>query len=223
MPQRSAEPADQPAASAPQAGRRTVLHSFAAPLFLAALTYGSDDPTTILNSVLAGYGLPKLPGSSGYKALDDFEQDFTLEYPRGWVVRPNSLRGGVYISDYNTADKLTVEVQALDPGADLVEAAVTAAVVPGASSGQQRDKLLPPPLSKVKSRTAELDGREYTYLEFSSDTITRSGYNVRRRNFAAACVKKGTLFVINASARSDQYDTAKEEVLRHVVESFRVR
>jgi hypothetical protein len=40
---------------------------------------GSEDPTTILNSVLGGYGLPKLPDSKGFKLLDDLDNAFTLE------------------------------------------------------------------------------------------------------------------------------------------------
>ncbi|EFJ53101.1 hypothetical protein VOLCADRAFT_127349 [Volvox carteri f. nagariensis] len=210
-----------------QLTRRTILlHSSALPAFLLSLTIGSDDPTTLLNSVLAGYGLPKLPGSTGFKVLDDFELDFTLEYPRSWVVRPNTLRQGVYISDFNTADKLTVEVlplAATGSSGDLVAAAVAAAVVPGAGLGQQDDKLLLPPASRVKSRTELVDGKEYTYLEFPSETVTRSGYQVRRRNFAAAVVKGGRLYTLNASARSDQFNKEKEALLRHVVESFRVR
>ncbi|GIL87215.1 hypothetical protein Vretimale_14315 [Volvox reticuliferus] len=207
-----------------QPPRRTVLlRSFVLPTVLASLTIGSDDPTTLINSVLAGYGLPKLPGSAGFKLLDDFELDFTLEYPRAWVVRPNSLRQGVYISDFNTADKLSVEVFALAADKDLVTAAVAAAVVPGAGSGQQDDKLLLPPASRIKSKTEQIDGKEYTYLEFPSETVTRSGYQIRRKNFAVATVKRGTVYMLNASSRSDQFNKDKEALLRHVVESFRVR
>ncbi|KXZ52290.1 hypothetical protein GPECTOR_10g922 [Gonium pectorale] len=188
-----------------------------------SLTIGSDDPTTIINSVLAGYGLPKLPGSSGFKLLDDFELEFTLEYPRSWVVRPNTLRQGVYISDFNTADKLSVEVLPLPADGDLQGAAVSAAVVPGAGSGQQDDKLLLPPASKVKTRTEQVDGKEYLYLEFPSETVTRSGYQIRRKNFAVATVKRGLVYTLNASSRSDQFNKEKEALLRRVVESFRVR
>ncbi|KAG2445160.1 hypothetical protein HYH02_008628 [Chlamydomonas schloesseri] len=204
--------------------REFLLHSFAAPLVtLGALTIGSDDPTTLLNSVLAGYGLPKLPNSTGYKLLDDFELEFTLEYPRAWVVRPNSLRQGVYISDFNTADKLSVEVVPLPEDGDVVKAAVTAAVVPGQGAGQQDDKLLLPAANKIKSSTAAVEGKEYTYVTFPSETITRSGYNIRRKNFAVACVKRGMVYTLNASSRTDQFNKDKEELLRHVVESFRVR
>lgn len=83
--------------------RAVVLQSVAAPA-LVQLMIGSDDPTTIINSVLSGYGLPTLKASSGYKAFDEFEDDFTFEYPRSWVARPNSLRQGIYISDFQVKD-----------------------------------------------------------------------------------------------------------------------
>lgn len=56
--------------------------------------------------------------------------------------------------------------------------------------------------------------------------MTRSGYQVRRRNFASvACSdrKGGQCFALGASARSDQYDQAKEDTLRAIVESFQLR
>jgi hypothetical protein len=40
--------------------------------------------------------------------------------------------------------------------------------------------------------------QEVLYLEFPSETITRSGYNIRRKNFAAAAVKRGKLYTISA-------------------------
>ncbi|GFR42267.1 hypothetical protein Agub_g3164 [Astrephomene gubernaculifera] len=263
--------------------RRVVLHSYALPALLASLTIGSDDPTTLLNSVLGGYGLPRLPIASGFKTLDDFELDLTFEYPRSWVVRRNTLRPGLYISDFNTADKLSLEVfpwqQHPPPGTPpppqhqfgaqeaaaaaeltpaaalpaaalgtaaatplatatslssaavaagekdlLVQAAVAAAVAPGAvASGQPADKLLLPPASSIRSRTQLVDGQEYTYLQFASETLTRSGYQVRRRNFAVVAVRRGTVYCLNASSRSDQFDADKEALLRHVIESFRAR
>lgn len=72
----------------------------AALLPLLAAGLGTDDPTTILNSVLSAYGLPTLAATKGFKAYDDFEQGFLLEYPRSWVSRPNTLRKGFYVSDY---------------------------------------------------------------------------------------------------------------------------
>ncbi len=59
--------------------RREVLLSCASwPLVLASVT-GSNDATTIINSVLGGYFLPQLPNSQGFKFLDEIEDDFTLE------------------------------------------------------------------------------------------------------------------------------------------------
>eukprot|EP00798_Chlamydomonas_sp_ICE-L_P029601 gene29601-17878_t len=65
---------------------------------------GSTDATTILNSVLSAYGLPLLPKTKGFQSLDDFDDPYYLEYPRSWVQRSNSLRGGIYLSDFQTAD-----------------------------------------------------------------------------------------------------------------------
>ena len=63
----------------------------------------------------------------------------------------------------------------------------------------------------------------YLYLAFPSETITRSGYQVRRKNVAVvAAGRRGAVYVLGASARSDQYDAAKGELLQHVVDSFRV-
>lgn len=42
-----------------------------------------------------------MQGSSGMKLYDDFDQEFIFEYPRSWVGRSNSLRQGVYVSDFN--------------------------------------------------------------------------------------------------------------------------
>lgn len=61
------------------------------------------------------------------------------------------------------------------------------------------------------------------YLEFPSQTITRSGYDIMRRNFAAAAARRSKLYVCAASARGDQFNPAKAEVLQRVVHSFRLR
>lgn len=65
--------------------------------------------------------------------------------------------------------------------------------------------------------------QRYTYIRFPSETVTRSGYQIRRKNFAVAAAKGGIVYSLVASARSDQYNKAKEEVLQRVVASFRVR
>ena len=38
-----------------------------------------------------------------------------------------------------------------------------------------------------------------------------------------AAAKHGRMYSLLASARSDQYNKAKEQMLQHIIESFRVR
>lgn len=37
---------------------------------------------------------------------------------------------------------------------------------------------------------AWLSAQEYLYFEFPSETVTRSGYNILRKNFVVAAVKR---------------------------------
>ena len=53
--------------------------------------------------------------------------------------------------------------------------------------------------------------------------MTRSGYQIRRKNLAVAAVRRGLMYCLVASARSDQYNADKEEVLQRIVRSFRLR
>ncbi|CAL8468118.1 g7657 [Coccomyxa elongata] len=183
---------------------------------------GTDDPTTVLNSVLGAYGLPQLPGSGGFKLYDDFDQEYIFEYPRSWVGRSNSLRQGVYVSDFNTADKAVVEVFPEPSSSDLVLEVVRRAVSPGQEIGGDA-RLILPDERRIKTDARDIDGMRYTYIRFPSETVTRSGYQIRRKNFAVAAAKGGTVYSLVASARSDQYNKAKEELLQRVVASFRVR
>lgn len=73
-----------------------------------------------------------------------------------------------------------------------------------------------------KSHTPPACPQAYTYLAFPSETITRSGYQVRRRHVAVAATRRGSVYVLGCSARSDQYDAAKERLFQHVVDSFRL-
>lgn len=43
------------------------------------LVLGSDDATTIVNSILSGYGLPTLKPSSGFRPYDEFDDDYFFE------------------------------------------------------------------------------------------------------------------------------------------------
>jgi hypothetical protein len=47
--------------------------------WLPLLLVGSDDATTIVNSILSGYGLPTLTPSKGFKPYDEFEDDYIFE------------------------------------------------------------------------------------------------------------------------------------------------
>lgn len=57
--------------------------------------------TLVFGFTAGAYGLPQLRGSGDFKLYDDFDEEFVFEYPRSWVGRRNSLRQGVYVSDFN--------------------------------------------------------------------------------------------------------------------------
>jgi hypothetical protein len=120
-----------------------------------------------------------------------------------------------------TADKLSVEVISPPDDGDVVMAAVAAAVVPGGAA-QQSSRLELPARRSVKVQAAQIDGQLYTYLQFPSETTTRSGYQVERRNIAVLASRKGRLYVCAASARSDQFSKQKRELLLRLVDSFRL-
>jgi hypothetical protein len=40
--------------------------------------------------------------------------------------------------------------------------------------------------------------QEYLYLEFPSETTTRSGYNIKRKNFVVAALKRDKLYVLSS-------------------------
>lgn len=42
----------------------------------------------------------------------------------------------------------------------------------------------------VKREEQEIDGQLYVYLAYPSETITRSGYNIKRKHFGVIAVKK---------------------------------
>lgn len=69
---------------AAQAIRREVLAVL--PAFTLA---DSADPRTVANSILSAYGLPQLQKLKGFQSYDKFDNDFVLEFPRGWIARRN--------------------------------------------------------------------------------------------------------------------------------------
>lgn len=114
-----------------------------------------------------------------------------------------------------------MEELSLPGDGDLISLVVAAAVAPGAAGGT--DRLSLPPAKAIKVEEVQLDGRKYIYLQFPSETITNSGYNIKRRNFAVAGVKNNMVYALVASARSDQYNADKANLLTTIVQSFRVR
>jgi len=229
---RSSSPPARPS-DVPLEGRRLQLGASTVALTLALLTcdavaeplgarLGGADAETVLNSVLGAYGLPGLKlGPERFVVYDDFDNAFVFEYPRGWVGRPNRERPGVVFSNFQTADQLSVEVFPSAKG-DLVAQAVQALVVPpGLASGDS--KLSAPSIRSVKSEVREVDGFQYTFIAFTSETTTRSGYDVRRKHVAVAAEKRGQVYVLGCSVRSDKWDADKAALVQHVLDSFRVR
>eukprot|EP01025_Chloroclados_australasicus_P066189 TRINITY_DN9071_c0_g2_i2.p1 TRINITY_DN9071_c0_g2~~TRINITY_DN9071_c0_g2_i2.p1 ORF type:complete len:296 (-),score=5.11 TRINITY_DN9071_c0_g2_i2:252-1109(-) len=200
--------------------REFILRSINVALVFTSVT-GSNDATTIVNSVLSGYFLPTFGMSAGFKLYDDFDNDYLFEYPKAWVARSNTLREGIYVSNFQTADKATVDIFPIRNDQDLTEQVVQMIVSP--TSEQQSDTLNMPSKQLIKSKIGTIEKQDYIYLTFPSETITRSGYQVRRKNFAVATIKRGKVYCFNASARSDQYNKEKAELLQHIVDSFRIR
>ena len=198
----------------------------------------------LLNGVLSGYGLPTF-AITGLQAYNGDEDDgFSFLYPRGWVLRANSQRPGVYAADFQTADKVVVEV--LKAGAEVADV-VAACVSPGSSDGGDSRLELPPPqkvrcalLRVVAPAGAFLPLESLTFqsppplraweegglrlFAFPSETTTRSGYNVRRLHLAALVgdARKNRSLAICASSRSDLWSTEKEALLARIIQSFQV-
>lgn len=190
---------------------------------LAAASLNQSDGRTIVNSLLGAYGLPQLKGTPGFRTLDDPEREFLLEYPASWVGRANRQRSGLAVSDYNSSDKLVVEVFPQPEQDDkLLPEVIQHLISPGQEIGGD-SRLLLPSDKQVATESENIGGQEYLYMRFPSETITRSGYQIKRKHLAVASTRNGIVYACGASARSDQYNKAKEELLSHIVESFRVR
>ena len=65
------------------------------------------DALAVLNGVMGAYGLPKFRGTGMHTYFGD--NDVSFDYPVGWVLRANTMREGVYASDFNTADKCAAQ------------------------------------------------------------------------------------------------------------------
>jgi hypothetical protein len=138
-------------------------------------------------------------------------------------VQPNRTRPGVYASDFKTADKLVVEVLSILPDESLREVAIAAIISPGDSAAGDGRLDAPTPSRVVASGGSGEVGAPPLVLSVSSQTITRSGYSVKRKHLARAQRSRdGKLYVVAASARSDLMNAEKESLLRTLVDSFQL-
>jgi hypothetical protein len=157
----------------------------------------------------------------GFKRFNDANLEYSLLFPSGWILRENSSRPGIYASDFQTADKLVVEVFTPVDDTTLAAAAVSRIVSPGDSAAGD-SRLDTPSLKRVVQTGGDgVFGSEPLRLAFTSETITRSGYQVRRKHVASVTrARDGRAFVVAASARADLCDADKETQLRTIVDSF---
>ena len=193
--------------------------------FGGASTLGSNpDPVSAVSSVLSAYGLPAIK-RSGFDRYDVFEEPYSFEYPKGFVGRANHDRDGVIFSNFQTADRISVEVLPVPEATDLAttkEAIVRALANPAGTDG----RLGLPTVKNIKSELVQrgaAEGGEYLRLAFTSSTVTVSGYDVRRKHVAVAGAVGGDIYVMGFSVRSDQWNKEKEATIAHVIDSFRVR
>ena len=73
------------------------------------MTHAADasPPPGALVEPPAPWLLPFFPRPPPCQAYDEFGDEWYFEYPRAWVSRPNSLRKGVVISDFQVGPRNT--------------------------------------------------------------------------------------------------------------------
>ena len=105
--------------------------------------------------------------------------------------------------------------------------AVDALVAPVENDNSGDGKLEAPPMRLVRDLDFGVpsDGgvrgfESYDYFTFTSETTTRSGYDVTRRHYAVAKVKGGLVYVLSASATTDGFDETRARLFERIVASF---
>lgn len=181
----------------------------------------------------------------GLAEFDSPDLDYSFQYPRGWKVLRNRLRRGVIVSDFDAPagnPKVYVEVVSAPPAGELETTggdsesrklairrrAVDALVAPVDNDNSGDGKLEAPPMRLVEdlrfSSAPELVGfgseSPYDYFTFSSETTTRSGYDVTRRHFAVATTKGGLVYTLSASVTTDGFDETRARLFERIVASF---
>ena len=72
-----------------------------------------------------------LPGVGGLRQYDSPDLDFSFQYPKGWRVLRNRLRRGIVVADFDTTEKIVVEVFSRPPMSELVGVGDGEGDVPG--------------------------------------------------------------------------------------------
>ena len=217
----------------------------------------------VLSDALARSPSAPLPGF-GFATYESPDLDFAFAYPRGWKVLRNRNRRGVVVADFESTEKIVVEIFSRPPMGELIDAAAASVgdAPPGSSAAETaaltstRDairrravevlvapvaddaggdsKLETPAMRGVRTLGEERRGAEgaegaegvgagaplVDYFTFTSETTTRSGYLVTRRNYAAAANRGGAVYAIDASCTTADFDAKKAETYERVVRSF---
>ena len=101
--------------SPPRPGRREL----AAGCALVALASNSRAANAgVLSDKLAAASLPGL--ISPLTQYDSPDLDYSFQYPKGWRVLRNRLRRGIVVADFDTTEKIVVEVFSRPPMSELV-------------------------------------------------------------------------------------------------------
>mmetsp|Transcript_41675 Transcript_41675/g.83529 ORF Transcript_41675/g.83529 Transcript_41675/m.83529 type:complete len:287 (+) Transcript_41675:1-861(+) len=189
---------------------------------------GSFSGTSVVNGVLSAYGLPQLPNSKGFTPFLQQFKDTVVEfkYPSNWVVNnkakfaESGLKNGptgITVSDYRTAEGLTLFTLAVDAQSiDQVKTTTVADLVVDGGSSQGSSAL---EYKLVKE--AKLPEEGYKSYTFSWESVTVSGYEVERYGVASATVRKGVLYVLFGVVAKPRAK-AMGPSLKEVGESFRV-
>ena len=76
----------------------------------------------VLSDALARSPSAPLPGF-GFATYESPDLDFAFAYPRGWKVLRNRNRRGVVVADFESTEKIVVEIFSRPPMGELIDAA----------------------------------------------------------------------------------------------------
>ena len=131
------------------------------------------------------------------------------------LIAPGSEVGGNSRLELPPPSRVMAEARTIDSQVRGAPTSQGARALRACRARQTRPPTPSPPLPSPP--------QEYLLLAFPSETVTRSGYQVRRKHLAVVACRRGTAYALDASARSDQWGPAKQALLQRVVDSFRLR